>query len=242
MKPTASRRRKVEVSLGDVLDAAISVANTEGLDALSIRSVATSLDLSPMSVYRFVESKDDLMDQLAVRVMDRAELPQLFVTDWRERVVALMSVWRELFISNPCVVQILTKRRITGQSEGLARLMEGVLANLAAGGLTGDRAVQAFWQIFTFTFGHVIFELPRTAETAAADRSAGKQLRQLAEKRGLRHVSKVADAITTARTRLPFEASLRSLLDGIETDPESHVKVLVTPPTEHRPADQATGE
>jgi AcrR family transcriptional regulator len=209
------QRRKVDVSLDDVLDAAIQLADRHGFDALSIRAVAASLELSPMSLYRFVTSKDDLVDRVAIRIMDRVELPQAFASDWRNRIVVLMRVWRDLFLAHPSVVQILASRRTSAQSEGLARLMEGVLANLETAGIRGERAVEAFWQIFTFTFGHVVFELPRLGEQAEADHTASQQLNRIALERGFDRVAGLSSALTSSTTRPTFEHSLALLLEGI---------------------------
>ena len=48
------------LSLGGIVDAAVRVADTEGLDAVSMGRVAAELGTAPMSLYRHVSAKEEL--------------------------------------------------------------------------------------------------------------------------------------------------------------------------------------
>ena len=52
---------KPALSLARIVDAGVRVADSEGLDAVSMGRVAASLDTAPMSLYRHVSSKDELI-------------------------------------------------------------------------------------------------------------------------------------------------------------------------------------
>ena len=208
-------RSKSSLTRTGVLDAAVAIADGEGLDALSIRAIASRLDISHMSVYRFVSSKDELLDLVAIHIMDLFELPQVFETDWKERIVHVMSVWRDLLVAHPSAVQILANRRVSAGSDGLARLMENVLANLKSADIVGVQAVRAFWEIFTLTFGNTVFELPRSTTGDADDMAAARSLREVAETRGFELVKDLAEPLTMLDTRASLEDSIRVLLDGI---------------------------
>jgi AcrR family transcriptional regulator len=52
---------KPALSLARIVDAAVQVADTEGLDAVSMGRVATELDAAPMSLYRHVSAKEELL-------------------------------------------------------------------------------------------------------------------------------------------------------------------------------------
>lgn len=66
-----------------VLRTAIAVADAEGLDAVSMRRVAAELDVGPMSLYRHVASKDELVTQMADAVFGEPELPAPGPAGWR---------------------------------------------------------------------------------------------------------------------------------------------------------------
>lgn len=208
-------RRRVTTDVDEVIDVATAIANRDGLDALSIRAVATALDINPMSVYRFVESKDDLVEAIVVRAMDRFRLAPDPAAAWRDRVTAAMSRWRTLLVANPCVVQAMSKRRIGRQSVGLARLMETVIGALEDAGLSGPDAVAGFWSIFIFTFGHVVFEVPRVGEPIESDATTARAFAATAAEHGLPRVEAMAVQITATHARPAFTTSLDALLNGI---------------------------
>ncbi len=47
--------------IGDIGAAAVALADSEGISAVSMKSVAASLGYTPMSLYRYLDSKDDLV-------------------------------------------------------------------------------------------------------------------------------------------------------------------------------------
>ena len=51
---------KPALTLAKIVDAAVHIADTEGLDAVSMSRVATALGAAPMSLYRHVASKEEL--------------------------------------------------------------------------------------------------------------------------------------------------------------------------------------
>jgi AcrR family transcriptional regulator len=204
-----------QVSQDDVVRVALELAATNGLEALSIRGVAGALGLSPMSVYKFVGSKDELLDAMVLRVLDRMEIPYAATSDWRERIVEIMTTWRDLIESQPGVVQILVNRRMPAGSPGLGRLAEHVLSALEQGGIVGDAAARAFWQIFSLTFGHVIFARARTGIDEGGQARAGGDMRDTARDHGFGHVAELARQLTDIRARGDLDDALRVLVAGL---------------------------
>lgn len=58
---TPHRGPKRELSTERIVEAAIEIADTDGLDAVSMSRVAAKLGAAPMSLYRYVTGKDDLL-------------------------------------------------------------------------------------------------------------------------------------------------------------------------------------
>ncbi|HEX5993964.1 MAG TPA: TetR/AcrR family transcriptional regulator C-terminal domain-containing protein [Jiangellales bacterium] len=73
-------------STGEVVDSALAIADAEGLDAVTIRAVAESLSMSPMSVYTHVNSRDDLLVLMADAAHGGASRPRFGRASWRTRV------------------------------------------------------------------------------------------------------------------------------------------------------------
>ncbi|MFE7743153.1 TetR/AcrR family transcriptional regulator C-terminal domain-containing protein [Nocardia sp. NPDC057455] len=70
----------------DVIRSAIRIADTEGLDAVSMRRLAAELGVGPMSLYRHVESKDELLTHMADMAFGELELPEPGPDGWRAKL------------------------------------------------------------------------------------------------------------------------------------------------------------
>ncbi|SFQ48355.1 regulatory protein, tetR family [Actinomadura madurae] len=82
---------------GHVLRTAITIADIEGLDALTMRRLASELGVGPMSLYRHVANKDDLVAQMADETFREAELPDPGPEGWRAKLELISRREWELF-------------------------------------------------------------------------------------------------------------------------------------------------
>ena len=69
-----------------VLSAAIAIADAEGLDAVSMRRLAAELSAGSMTLYRYVDGKDDLVRQMADEVFGQGALPEPGPDGWRAKL------------------------------------------------------------------------------------------------------------------------------------------------------------
>lgn len=210
-------RRPAQMTTAVIVDAALEIMSTQGLSALSIRSVAKQLGLSPMSVYRYVDSKESLLDHVVRRVLDRMEIPHAASLDWSERIVATMTAWHDLLIDNAEVVPLLVDRPVPLGSVGMARIADNVLANLEDAGIPSHEAVQAFWQIFILTLGHVVFELPRRHLRDEDMDGYAHSMAEIAEERGFARLRDLAPTLVAISGRGSFEDTLEVYLLGVHT-------------------------
>ncbi|WP_285114876.1 TetR/AcrR family transcriptional regulator C-terminal domain-containing protein [Leifsonia sp. fls2-241-R2A-40a] len=74
---------RVTLSADRVIDAAIELADREGLEGLSMRALAQGFGVVPMALYKHVANKDDLLDGMVDRVWAEVEAPQPEL-GWRE--------------------------------------------------------------------------------------------------------------------------------------------------------------
>ncbi|MFD6447606.1 GntR family transcriptional regulator [Promicromonospora sp. NPDC060204] len=83
------------LSRDELLRAAVEIADTEGLEAVSMRRLAAHLGVGPMSLYRHVANKDELLVEMADRVFGEIELPKIGPEGWRARLeLAARRQWR----------------------------------------------------------------------------------------------------------------------------------------------------
>ena len=143
-----------------VVAAAVGIVDREGMEALTIRRVAEACGLSPMGVYRHVRDKEELLDRVVDAVVGPA-LEELHASgSWDEQVAELFRGCRRVNLAHPGVAVLCVLRPTPVIS--VARFFHRVLAALAEGGLEGADAVHAFDTLLIFTFGSVLWEIPRS--------------------------------------------------------------------------------
>jgi len=82
--------RKPKLSREAIADAALAVVDADGFDALSMRRVATELDVGTMSLYHYLRSKDDLLALMADRMMAEVLIPEGEIPDdWRSALAEI---------------------------------------------------------------------------------------------------------------------------------------------------------
>ncbi|MFE6860688.1 TetR/AcrR family transcriptional regulator [Nocardia sp. NPDC057668] len=106
----SARGPKQRISLDELVAGAIEIADAEGLNALTMRSVAAKLGVTPMATYTYVPGKAELLDLMldrVYRVMPRADLTG---KPWRERVSVIAAANRALLDAHPWVAYLPTTR------------------------------------------------------------------------------------------------------------------------------------
>lgn len=132
--PQGSRGPRQRVSVDEVIEAAIALADADGLSALSMRKVADKLGLGVMSMYTYVPGKEELIGLMVDEVMGEADLPAHAGT-LRERMTEIaQQLWDE-FHRHPWLLHVHKARPWIGPN-GSARY-EWQLAAIEGVGL-GD--------------------------------------------------------------------------------------------------------
>jgi len=139
-----------------VLSAALEIADNEGLEALSFRRLASHLDVTPMALYRYVESKDALFEGLGDLVLAELELPRPEGKDWRQQLRDVAHSFRERLIAHPAVMSIFLSRPLF--TPAATRTAEAVLALLRGAGFPPELAVLHYQQIVRFLLALVLLE------------------------------------------------------------------------------------
>ncbi|MFI0420670.1 TetR/AcrR family transcriptional regulator C-terminal domain-containing protein [Spongiactinospora sp. 9N601] len=87
---------KRTLNRGHLLRTAIAIADVEGLDAVSMRRLAAELGSGPMSLYRHVATKDELVIQMVDEVFGEPELPDPGPDGWRAKLELIARLQWEL--------------------------------------------------------------------------------------------------------------------------------------------------
>jgi TetR/AcrR family transcriptional regulator, tetracycline repressor protein len=149
-----------------ILEVALELAAHEGIEALSMRRLAQELDVWPMSVYRYFQDKDALLDAMAADLIE--QLPELDAeAPWRERMHALLEAAARRLAESPGLAARLPRAFL---GERALRLPEAGVAILLDAGFEPSDAASAWRALWSYTFGFATFGVgePRTVRAAVA--------------------------------------------------------------------------
>ncbi|GAA2623955.1 hypothetical protein GCM10010411_70350 [Actinomadura fulvescens] len=149
--------------------AAQEIVEREGSGALSMRRVAEAVGAAPMSIYRHVRDKDELLVLVMDRVvldLPRPELPD----DPRARLLAVLTWQHDELAARPWIVDVLVKGDLMAPS--ILWLLEEIYSAWQACGLTLAQAAEANRIVWGFLVG----DLVQRAERARPEGRAPRQV------------------------------------------------------------------
>ncbi len=213
--------RRQAPSVEQIVARAITIADTEGLDALSMRRVAGDLGSGTASLYRYVTNRDELLDLMIDTV--RGEGEQSTPTgDWRADLTSIAHAMRAGLLRHPWLAGELTGRPTLGPNS--LRATETALA--AAMARTDDitLATRIVDTVRAYVFGAVATEL---ADSHAHRRSGlTKDQWQASVAPYMRQIIDSGDYPLLARRVVEaepdsaadrFEFGLACVLDGVDS-------------------------
>jgi TetR/AcrR family transcriptional regulator, tetracycline repressor protein len=142
-----------------IVQAALILVDSEGLDALTMPRLAEHLGVGTMSLYRHVEGKDGLLDAVAADVVSDVSVPGGAPDDWEGRVVGYLRALRTQALRHPALARILADRGLAVPP--VLDQLETVHGILRAAGFSDVDAVRSFYSLLIYVFGSLLWELPR---------------------------------------------------------------------------------
>jgi AcrR family transcriptional regulator len=135
-----------------IVAAAIRLLDAEGLAGFSMRRLAAELGVSAMSVYWYVDNKDDLLEMALDAVQAEVALPDPDADgDWREQLRQIARAYRRALLAHTWAARLFGDYLNLGPrardiSSTLLRIMDRA-------GLPRQRSPAALSAVFQFTFG-----------------------------------------------------------------------------------------
>lgn len=148
-----------------IIDAALALIDEEGLDALTARRLATRLGTKGASLYYYVTDMEDVLSEVAWRVVEPIANTTLGGDTWTEYAIVYNRVFRAALLQHPNVVPVLAgplgKRVLTHRLyTGVAETMENFLKLLARDGIEGQEALGVIEALSAFAFGAATVATP----------------------------------------------------------------------------------
>lgn len=138
-----------------IVTAAVSLADADGSDALTMRGLARHLGVEAMSLYHHFASKDALLDAMVDRVYGEIALPNAD-SDWRTEVHRRSESVRAVLHRHPWALPLMESRRTPGPAN--LAYHDANIACLRAVGFTPAQVAHAYAVVDAFVYGFVLQE------------------------------------------------------------------------------------
>ncbi|HEU4421085.1 MAG TPA: TetR/AcrR family transcriptional regulator [Pilimelia sp.] len=152
--PAGDENRRRSLTREQVVAEALTVIGADGVDALTMRALATRLGVVPAALYRHVRNKEQLHDLVLDGVLAEVDCQVNHRLAWTEQVKVLAHRLRTVLENHPGIAGLLKTRDPLGP-HSLA-LAEAFLTALHAAGLPARETGLAFSLIYDYTLGFAL--------------------------------------------------------------------------------------
>jgi AcrR family transcriptional regulator len=150
-------RPREPLSRERILQAAVRLMDSEGLDAVTMRRLGRELGVEAMSLYNHVQDKEDILIGIIEAVLMEFRLPE-GGGDLLQRVRTMAVEFRRLLLTHPNVVQLIAEHHGPPRSPDGFQPVEVALATLRAGGLSPRDTIHAYRALVGYVTGYVTLE------------------------------------------------------------------------------------
>jgi AcrR family transcriptional regulator len=194
----ASARRAAwgTISREDIVQATVEIVRAGGYEEMTIRSLAAGLGVAPMSLYRHIRDKDDLLDEVVDQLLAPAWRPSAAKDNWYAWLIEAAAKLRHFLVSQPAALHVYLSHPVV--SPAAIERMNAMLDVLRQTGADEATARRAYGALHTYTVGFAALEASRAGW--APDNG---------------DISGLGQQLAAYTTAGQFMDGLRYLLDGI---------------------------
>ncbi|MGH2928227.1 MAG: TetR/AcrR family transcriptional regulator [Solirubrobacteraceae bacterium] len=194
-----------------MLDTAIRLLDGEGIEALTMRRIASELGVSAMAPYRHVASRDELLMVLVDRLAARLSYPPR-PPDPKGAMLVLWSTIYDSLAQHAWIPELLARRQMMAAT--VLGAIEEIHAALRAAGLSIEAAVHAYRLMWNFTLGSLLVRAGASSERSSQQR----ELRGAPDPACYPTLAAAAAAWTAAHDHDTYREDLAALLDVLLAD------------------------
>jgi TetR/AcrR family tetracycline transcriptional repressor len=177
-----------------------------------MRRLAEALGVMPNALYTYFPDKASILDAVLDDLLGDVERPRPGVS-WRNGLIALMSSYRALLLTQPGLVALTVSRPMIGPSA--LRLREDALTLLRLGTANDADAVAGYFALFAYTTGFVAFETGRApGRVDTRQRARTYELHAGLPDEGFPTTRALARRLRKRPGNDEFTTGLRALIDG----------------------------
>jgi AcrR family transcriptional regulator len=135
--PPPTTRERTPLNRQRALLAAVTLADSEGIDAVSMRNLAARLGVVAMALYKHVANKEDLLDGMIDTIVATYDPPASEAAgDWKNAVRSRVMSARNTLLQHPWARQVIESR--TKRTPTVLAYMDSLAGTFMAGGFSAD--------------------------------------------------------------------------------------------------------
>ncbi|KZF14050.1 TetR/AcrR family transcriptional regulator C-terminal domain-containing protein, partial [Rhodococcus sp. EPR-134] len=148
--------KRARLTRDDVVHAAVALADSVGIDSMTMRKLGTELGVEAMSLYNHVSDKGDLLNGMVDAVFAEIDLPTPG-RPWRTELHVRAVSTREVLGRHPWATPLMESRTTPGPAT--LRHHDAVIGTLRAADFPVALAAHAFSIMDAYIYGFVLQEV-----------------------------------------------------------------------------------
>jgi AcrR family transcriptional regulator len=218
----ARGRARRALDVDTIVETALRIADAEGVDAVSMRRIASELRVGTMSLYHHVADKEELLELMADATSAELIVPGEVLGDWREALRAIAHNTRDALMRHPWLIDTAGTRPLV--TPNALRHVEQSVAIVVGLDVDRDTAVAMVMATDDYTIGHVFRQSRvRAGRRPFATERDRDRVNDLLATGEFPHLARVfADEGEIAPPPDTFDAGLEWLFDGMQAVIDAH--------------------
>ncbi|MEO6999470.1 MAG: TetR/AcrR family transcriptional regulator C-terminal domain-containing protein [Terracoccus sp.] len=215
------------LSREEIIEAAIAMIDRDGVIALTMRSLGSALKVEAMSLYRYVNGREDLLEGVVEQLVGSIEVEpgaRMEPNDgWQAFLQWFAHDVRRLALEHPNAFPLIATRHPSAPwlrpPLRSLRIVEAFLNGLRDRGFTDRQAVHAYRSFSSFLLGHLLLECAMSgAQTSFAEEPVDEGDANIPNEDGRLDladyptVARLQPQLTDDHTEAEFEEALEHLL------------------------------
>ncbi len=219
--------RRLPLSRELIISAAVLFVDDNGLPALTMRGLGKELGVEAMSLYRYVNGREDLLEGIVESMVSELHLDPATMeplNGWQGYLQWLAHGVRRIAHEHPAVFPLIATRHpaapwLRPPLRSL-KVVEDFLSELISRGFTDESAIAAYRAFSSFLLGHLLLEAAaRTKHDVMAEAVNQAALSQDSFESSIQQfpqVSRLGERLAEDHSDSEFEAALENMLDRLD--------------------------
>jgi AcrR family transcriptional regulator len=214
---TKSRNGSRALTTEAIVEVAVRICDSERIDSLTIRRLASELGVGTMTLYSYFRSKEEILDGVADYVLGSFEVPPVDRHSAEQTVRSLAYALLGMMRRHPSVVYLMASRTTTS-AKSMKGAMDDVIGALRAAGFPDEDAVRVYAALVIYALGFASYQLPRQwglpGDDAAELRRQRTHFYAALPRDEFPNLVDLSEMVTTMASDEQFEFGLDALVAG----------------------------